>query len=154
MAGVALAEVMLTSSRGLRQEMSQIGERLDERFIALESQVGKRCYHKERGDKTLGSVGYSDREGGDDASIGHALGTGDGRHGSGDGVSRICAALLETDGIELRGEAQLVMSGGGTCNVLESDTSYEAKKENHGAPMDVWRLDFSVRNGSGRCWTT
>ena len=58
--------------------------------------------------------------------------------------------LLEIDGIELRGEAQLVMSGGGTCNVLESDTSYEAKKENHGAPMDIWRLDFSVRNGSGR----
>ena len=43
-----------------------------------------------------------------------------------------------------------MMSGGGTCNVLESDTSYEAKKENHGAPMDIWRLDFSVRNGSGR----
>ena len=58
--------------------------------------------------------------------------------------------LLETDGIELRGTAQLVMSGGGTCNVLESDTSYEEKKANHGAPMDVWRLDFSVRNGSGR----
>ena len=58
--------------------------------------------------------------------------------------------LLEIDGIELRGEVQLVMSGGGTCNVLESDTSYEAKKENHGAPMDIWRLDFSVRNGSGR----
>ena len=58
--------------------------------------------------------------------------------------------LLEIDGIELRGDAQLVMSGGGTCNVLESDTSYESKKENHGAPMDVWRLDFSVRNRSGR----
>ena len=58
--------------------------------------------------------------------------------------------LLEVDGIELRGEAQLVMSGGGTCNVLESDTSYEAKKDNDGAPMDIWRLDFSVRNGSGR----
>ena len=58
--------------------------------------------------------------------------------------------LLEIDGIELRGEAQLVMSGGGTCNVLESDTSYESKKENHGAPMDIWRLAFSVRNGSGR----
>ena len=58
--------------------------------------------------------------------------------------------LLEVDGIELRGEAQLVMSGGGTCNVLESDTAYDEKKENHGAPMDVWRLDFSVRNGSGR----
>ena len=58
--------------------------------------------------------------------------------------------LLEIDGIELRGEAQLVMSGGGTCNVLESDTAYEEKKANHGAPMDIWRLDFSVRNGSGR----
>ena len=58
--------------------------------------------------------------------------------------------LLEVDGIELLGTAQLVMSGGGTCNVLESDTGYEAKKGNHGAPMDIWRLDFSVRNGSGR----
>ena len=58
--------------------------------------------------------------------------------------------LLETDGVELLGEAQLVMSGGGTCNVLEMDTGYEPNKENHGAPMDIWRLDFSVRNGSGR----
>ena len=58
--------------------------------------------------------------------------------------------LLEVDGIELLGEAQLVLSEGGTCNVLESDTRYEDKQENHGAPMDVWRLDFSVRNGSGR----
>ena len=58
--------------------------------------------------------------------------------------------LLEGDGIELRGNAQLVQSGGGTCNVLESDTSYEERKQNHGAPMDIWRLDFSVHNGSGR----
>ena len=58
--------------------------------------------------------------------------------------------LLEIDGIELRGEAQIVMSGGGTCNVLESDTRYEARKENHGAPMDIWRLDLAVHNGSGR----
>ena len=58
--------------------------------------------------------------------------------------------LLEVDGIELRGDAAVVMSGGGTCNVLESDTRYEAKKENRGAPMDIWRLDFTVRNGSGR----
>ena len=42
------------------------------------------------------------------------------------------------------------MSGGGTCNVLESDTAHEEKKANHGAPMDIWRLDFSVRNDSGR----
>ena len=58
--------------------------------------------------------------------------------------------LLEVDGIELRGTAQLVLSGGGTCNVLESDTSYEERKQNQGAPMDIWRLDFSVHNGSGR----
>ena len=58
--------------------------------------------------------------------------------------------LLEIDGVELRGDAQLVLSGGGTCNVLESDTSYEEKKANHGAPMDIWRLDFSVHNGSRR----
>ena len=58
--------------------------------------------------------------------------------------------LLEIEGVELRGVTQLALSGGGTCNVLESDTSYEARKENHGAPMDIWRLDFSVHNRSGR----
>ena len=58
--------------------------------------------------------------------------------------------LLEVDGIELRGNAALALSGGGRCNVLESDTQYEAKKQNHGAPMDIWRLDLSVLNGSGR----
>ena len=58
--------------------------------------------------------------------------------------------LLEVDGVELHGNARLVVAGGGTCKVLESDTSYEARKENHGAPMDIWRLDFTVRNGSGR----
>ena len=58
--------------------------------------------------------------------------------------------LLEVDGIELHGNARLVVAGGGTCNVLEADTSYEARKANHGAPMDIWRLDFTVRNGSGR----
>ena len=42
------------------------------------------------------------------------------------------------------------MSGGGICNVLESDTSYETRKENHDTPMDIWRLDFSVYDGSGR----
>ncbi len=58
--------------------------------------------------------------------------------------------LLETDGVELLGEAQLAIPNGGTCNVLESDTAYEPRRENDGAPMDIWRLDFSVRNGSGR----
>ena len=57
--------------------------------------------------------------------------------------------LLEVEGVELYGTARLVYPGSGTCNVLESDTSYEARKGNHGTPMDVWRLDFSVRNGTG-----
>ena len=58
--------------------------------------------------------------------------------------------LLEDNGVELHGNARLVLSGGGTCNVIQSDTSYEEWRGNHGAPMDIWRLDFSVHNGSGR----
>ena len=58
--------------------------------------------------------------------------------------------LFEDQGVELHGTARLELSEAGTCNVLESDTSYEEKQANHGAPMDIWRLDFSVRNGSGR----
>ena len=58
--------------------------------------------------------------------------------------------LFEDQGVELHGTARLELSEAGTCNVLESDTAYEEKQANHGAPMDIWRLDFSVRNGSGR----
>ena len=61
--------------------------------------------------------------------------------------------LLETDGIELHGTARVVTSAAGTCNVLEAShtaTEYERMQANHGQPLDVWQLDFSVRNGSGR----
>ena len=58
--------------------------------------------------------------------------------------------LLETDGIELHGTSQVVGYAAGTCNVLETDTLYEEKKANHDAPMDIWRLDFSVHNRSGK----
>ena len=57
------------------------------------------------------------------------------------------------DGIELRGSARVVEYGAGTCNVSEereTAASYEQKKANHGQPVDVWQLDFSVYNGSGR----
>ena len=66
------------------------------------------------------------------------------------GLSTHAEILYDKDGIQLRGTAQLVQSGGGTCNVLESDTSFEKRQANHGAPMDIWRLDFSVHNGSSR----
>ncbi len=61
--------------------------------------------------------------------------------------------LLEVEGIELRGSARVVEYGAGTCNVdegRETAASYEQKKANHGRPVDVWQLDFSVHNGSGR----
>ena len=61
--------------------------------------------------------------------------------------------LLEVEGIELRGSARVVEYGAGTCNVSEereTAASYEQKKANHGQPVDVWQLDFSVYNGSGR----
>lgn len=60
--------------------------------------------------------------------------------------------LLEVEGIELRGSARVVEYGAGTCNVSEAHetaASYEQKKANHGQPVDVWQLDFSVYNGSG-----
>lgn len=61
--------------------------------------------------------------------------------------------LLEENGIELRSAATLVERAGGTCWVAEDLTtgaSYEEMKENHGEPLHVWRLDFSVFNGSGK----
>ena len=40
----------------------------------------------------------------------------------------------------------------GICNVVEAshiEAEYERIKANHGQPLDVWQLDFSVYNGSG-----
>ena len=39
--GVALAGVILTSNRGVRQEMAQMESRLDKRISGLESQIGE-----------------------------------------------------------------------------------------------------------------
>ena len=61
--------------------------------------------------------------------------------------------LLETDGIELRGTARVVTYGAAVCNVVEAshtEEEYERIKANHGQPLDVWQLDFSVYNGSGK----
>ena len=43
--------------------------------------------------------------------------------------------LFEDQGVELHGTARLVMSGAGTCNVLETDTSYEEKRASHDHDM-------------------
>ena len=61
--------------------------------------------------------------------------------------------LLETDGIELRGTVRIVTYAASLCNVLEAshtEEEYERIKANHGQPLDVWQLDFSVYNGSGK----
>ncbi|WP_420634273.1 hypothetical protein [Candidatus Palauibacter sp.] len=62
--------------------------------------------------------------------------------------------LLEVEEIEFRSSAaRLVEYSAGTCNVSEereTAASHEQKKANHGKPVDVWQLDFSVYKGSGR----
>ena len=61
--------------------------------------------------------------------------------------------LLETDGIELHGTARVVTYEASLCNVLEAshtEEEYERIKANRGQPLDVWQLDFSVYNGSGK----
>ena len=61
--------------------------------------------------------------------------------------------LMETDGIELRGTGRVLAYGEATCHVLEekhSDEEYARLKANEGQPLDLWQLDFSVYNGSGK----
>ena len=61
--------------------------------------------------------------------------------------------LMELDGIELRGTARVLTYGAATCHILEEKYSaedYARLKENEGQPLDLWQLDFSVYNGSGK----
>ena len=61
--------------------------------------------------------------------------------------------LVEQEGIELSGRVRRVARGVGTCNVQEeshSEEVYERMKGNQGQPLDVWRLDYSAYNGSGK----
>ena len=58
--------------------------------------------------------------------------------------------LAGDQGVELRGSVERVMPGGGTCHVSESESNYQERQHNDGAPMDLWRVDLQVRNGSER----
>ena len=61
--------------------------------------------------------------------------------------------LMESNGVELRGTARVLDYGAATCHVREenhSEEEYERLKVNEGKPLDVWQLDFSVYNGSGK----
>ncbi len=60
--------------------------------------------------------------------------------------------LMELDGIQLRGSARLVARGAATCEIREGfagdDKAYDPA--NRGLPLDLWQLEFSVYNGSGK----
>ena len=61
--------------------------------------------------------------------------------------------LMEIDGIELRGTARVVAYGAAACHIRErnhSEEEYERLKVNEGKPLDLWQLEFSVYNGSGK----
>ena len=73
------------------------------------------------------------------------------------GMLLASAAHAETfydkDGIRFEGTIRQVLSEAAVCNVLEEKYTaqeYEQLKAHQGRPLHVWRVDFSVRNGSGR----
>ena len=69
------------------------------------------------------------------------------------GAEATAERLMERDGVELRGTARVVTYAASECNVEEAShtaAEYERMKANQGQPLDVWRLDFSVHNGSGK----
>ena len=55
--------------------------------------------------------------------------------------------LYERDGIELRGTARIVRNEVAIC---DENASFFYLKRNHGQPLHIWQLDFSVYNGSGQ----
>ena len=57
------------------------------------------------------------------------------------------------DGVVFEGTVRKVVAQAGVCNVLEGHNTaavYAQLKANQGRPLDLWRVDFSVRNESGR----
>ena len=57
------------------------------------------------------------------------------------------------DGVVFEGTIRLVVSNAAVCNVLEEKYTaqeYEQLKANQGQPLDLWQVDFAVRNESGR----
>ena len=57
------------------------------------------------------------------------------------------------DGVVFEETIRLVVSNAAVCNVLEekySEQEYEKLKANQGRPLDLWQVDWAVRNESGR----
>ena len=57
------------------------------------------------------------------------------------------------EGVVFEGTIQRVVPAAAVCNVLEekyTPEEYERLKGNQGAPLDLWQVDFTIRNESGR----
>ena len=57
------------------------------------------------------------------------------------------------DGVVFEGTLRKVVAQAAVCNVLEQNHTpdeYERLKSNQGQPLDLWQVDFAVRNESGR----
>ena len=61
--------------------------------------------------------------------------------------------FYDKDGVLFEGAIRPAVTNAAACNVLEekhSEEEYEELKANQGRPLHLWRIDLSVRNGSGR----
>ena len=61
--------------------------------------------------------------------------------------------LYNRDGIQLHGSAKVVAYNAATCRVVEEkypEDVYEKMKGNDGHPLDIWQMDYSVHNGTGK----
>ena len=69
------------------------------------------------------------------------------------GLAAQAETFYDQDGVKFEGTIRLVTSEAGVCNVLQDhypEQVYEKLKANQGRPLDLWRVDFLIHNGSGR----
>ena len=69
------------------------------------------------------------------------------------GIPVTAETFHSQDGVMFEGTLRKVVEQAAVCNVLEQNhppDEYERLKPNHGQPIDLWQVDFAVRNESGR----
>ena len=69
------------------------------------------------------------------------------------GLAAQAETFYNKDGVVFEGTIRQVVSNAAICNVLEekySEQEYEKLKANQGQPLDLWQVDFTIRNESGR----
>ena len=69
------------------------------------------------------------------------------------GASASAETFYNKEGVVFEGTARRVVSEAAVCNVIEekyTSEEHERLKGNQGGPLDLWQVDFTVRNESGR----